>query len=338
MSNAVRDATLAKVAECKELLRKLEAAAAPAADLRDLLTEYSKLGKEDKFERANSQFVAARRAAKPSEDLFIQGLRELLDLIKAAEKEGRDIENDWVQNYVHNPNMLTTGMVKGQLDLIADQVSVSPIPDFSDTEKWVQQEPFASYSPSETAFGLERELRSIENVGRMCLITRKQSETNPEDRKSLRDAKWAARIYRLCQERVRILARIFQRKLMEQNLNWQMAAVYSFMSDWNWETIPAALVEVMRAGDSLSVSTAKPSASTSPTPEPAEHIKLAYQQYRSALDSDESLLGATYAKVYAAIKRRTAGTGQDLPDRDTFIRYVRSGKKYYEPKPTPGAD
>jgi hypothetical protein len=55
--------------------------------------------------------------------------------------------------------------------------------------------------------------------------------------------------------------------------------------------------------------------------------QLALAQYDQALQSDPSLEGKSPSVIYAAVKRRVGATGESVPDRATWLRYVRHAKR-----------
>jgi hypothetical protein len=69
-----------------------------------------------------------------------------------------------------------------------------------------------------------------------------------------------------------------------------------------------------------------------------KHIRLAYEQYRAALDANASLNPNRPQSVYAAVKARIKGTGVELPEKAAWLRYVRKGKRLIESNSEPGAD
>jgi hypothetical protein len=63
-------------------------------------------------------------------------------------------------------------------------------------------------------------------------------------------------------------------------------------------------------------------------PPPKKRFQVAYEQYRMHFKPN-----AKIAEIYAAVKMTAEGTGAKIPKLKTWERYVRDGKRFYEPPP-----
>jgi hypothetical protein len=83
------------------------------------------------------------------------------------------------------------------------------------------------------------------------------------------------------------------------------------------------------------ISPASANATLANGPTTPKCIRVAYEQFRAAIASDPSLDPNKPQAVYGSVRERAKIAGGDLPDKNTWLRYVRKGKRFFEPPPQP---
>lgn len=112
-----------------------------------------------------------------------------------------------------------------------------------------------------------------------------------------------------------------------------------FSRTWLWNKqhppdyakLTAELEKIEHQANLKAVKMLNAQTATSPSAAQAPPIarchEIAYQQYREAIEIDPSLEAKPKSAIYAVVKERCRGTGQSLPDKATWLRYIRKAAR-----------